>query len=289
VYRERVQEARAKTVADAREMPFIGCASPFASKGAGYVAKAARVSGIVNAINAGPTSKQRIEALRADLAQTDVRATALNAGVVTVLEAGSMVVDADFYNSLPRAQNWWTPAPSLTLVVASHIVVVYIGIKLEAPSAEVSEDGRPSRLHTELYTRIDYSMVGAPPMRIPISWATNPTIDATRCEVRSGGISIWTGRRLSTLRLSPFRPRLFGDGFRFHRRHRQQPSCKLAPLLSVLSGSTPAQGDAELHGCPAVEVEADLAISQSSRVRSCPWECVRPLQRGAWTHDVRNL
>jgi hypothetical protein len=31
----------------------------------------------------------------------------------------------------------------------------------------------------------------------------------------SGGS--WIGRRLSMLRLSPFRPRLFGDGFRFHR------------------------------------------------------------------------
>jgi hypothetical protein len=52
-------------------MPFIGGASAFdykangqlrASK-AGYVAKAARVSGIVNAINAAPTCKQRVEAL----------------------------------------------------------------------------------------------------------------------------------------------------------------------------------------------------------------------------------
>jgi Fe2+ or Zn2+ uptake regulation protein len=48
-----------------------------------------------------PTSKQRVEAL---LAQADVRATALSAGVVTTLEAGSMVVDAYFYNSLPRAE-----------------------------------------------------------------------------------------------------------------------------------------------------------------------------------------
>jgi hypothetical protein len=31
----------------------------------------------------------------------------------------------------------------------------------------------------------------------------------------SGGS--WIGRRLSMLRLSPFRQRLFGDGFRFHR------------------------------------------------------------------------
>jgi hypothetical protein len=31
--------------------------------------------------------------------------------------------------------------------------------------------------------------------------------------LRSGGGS-WIGRRLSMLRLSPFRPRLFGDGFR---------------------------------------------------------------------------
>jgi hypothetical protein len=30
-------------------------------------------------------------------------------------------------------------------------------------------------------------------------------------------------------------------------------------------------------------------ISWSSRVRSCPYECARPLQRGASTHDVRNL
>jgi hypothetical protein len=58
-----------------------------------------------------------------------MRATALSAGVVTWLEAGSMVVDAYFCNSLPRARNWWTPAPSLTLVVPSHMVV-YVGVNL---------------------------------------------------------------------------------------------------------------------------------------------------------------
>jgi hypothetical protein len=36
----------------------------------------------------------------------------------------------------------------------------------------------------------------------------------------SGGS--WIGRRLSMLRLSPFRPRLFGDGFRFYRDRRQR-------------------------------------------------------------------
>jgi hypothetical protein len=74
--------------------------------------------------------------------QTDVRATTLSAGVVTTPEAGSMVVAAYFYNSLPRAEKSWTLAPSLTLVVPSH-VVIYIGINLESPSAEVSID-RPS-------------------------------------------------------------------------------------------------------------------------------------------------
>jgi hypothetical protein len=64
-----------------------------ASKGAGYVAKAARVSGIVNAINAAPTSQQRVEALQAALAQTDVRATALSAGVVTTLEASEAMAN----------------------------------------------------------------------------------------------------------------------------------------------------------------------------------------------------
>jgi hypothetical protein len=39
--------------------------------------------------------------------------------------------------------------------------------------------------------------------------------------LRPGGGS-WIGRRLSTLRLSPFRPRLFGDRFRFHRDRRQR-------------------------------------------------------------------
>jgi hypothetical protein len=33
--------------------------------------------------------------------------------------------------------------------------------------------------------------------------------------LRPGGGS-WIGRQLSMLRLSPFRPRLFGDGFHFH-------------------------------------------------------------------------
>jgi hypothetical protein len=128
VYCERVQEARAKAFADAREMTVTGGTSTFdykangqlrASKGAGYVAKAARVSGIVNAINAATTSLQRVEALHAALAQTDVRATTLRAGAVMTLETGSMVVDAYFYNSVPRAWNWWMPAPSLTLVVPS--------------------------------------------------------------------------------------------------------------------------------------------------------------------------
>jgi hypothetical protein len=38
--------------------------------------------------------------------------------------------------------------------------------------------------------------------------------------LRPGGGS-WIGRRLSMLGLSPFRPRLFGDGFRFHSDRRQ--------------------------------------------------------------------
>jgi hypothetical protein len=57
------------------------------------------------------------------------------------------------------------------------------------------------------------------------------------------------------LRLSLFRPRLFGDGFRFHRRQRW-PSCELAPLLSVLSCCPPARRDAELFA-RSVGVEAD--------------------------------
>jgi hypothetical protein len=121
-------------------MPFIGGASILdykangqlrASKGAVYVAKVARVSGIMNTINTCPTSKQRVEALRAALAQADVRATALGAGFAMTLEVGSMVVHAYFYNSLLRARNWWTLAPSLTLVVPSH-TVVYVGINLES-------------------------------------------------------------------------------------------------------------------------------------------------------------
>jgi hypothetical protein len=39
--------------------------------------------------------------------------------------------------------------------------------------------------------------------------------------LRPGGGS-WIGRGLSMLRLSPFRPRLFGDGFRFHSDRRQR-------------------------------------------------------------------
>jgi hypothetical protein len=107
-----------------------------ASKGAGYVAKAARASGIVNTINTGPTSKQRVEALRAALAQTDVRATALIAGFATTLEVGSMVVDEG--GCCRSTRNRWTPATSLTLVVPSHILV-YVGINLESPNAEVSD------------------------------------------------------------------------------------------------------------------------------------------------------
>jgi hypothetical protein len=85
----------------------------------------------------------------------------------------------------------------------------------------------------------------------------------------------------SVLRLSPFRPRLFGDGFRFHRRH------QLAPGVPVLGSSPPALRDAELHGGP---VEPRLKpICWSSWVRSCPCEWARPLLRGASTHDVSKL
>jgi hypothetical protein len=154
VYRERVQEARSKAVAHAREMASLGDGSACdfkanyqlrASKGAGYVAKTASVSGIVNAINAAPTSPQRVEALCAALAQTDVRATALSAGVVSTLEAGSMVADAFFYRTASCARGTGgrpRHQASLTLVVPSHMVV-YVGINLESPSAEVS-DGWPS-------------------------------------------------------------------------------------------------------------------------------------------------
>jgi hypothetical protein len=71
--------------------------------------------------------------------------------------------------------------------------------------------------------------------------------------LRPGGGSS-TGRRLSMLRLSPFRPRLLEMGFV----STGASSSRAASLrhFSVLSGSPPAQRDAELHGRP-VGVEAD--------------------------------
>jgi hypothetical protein len=79
------------------------------------------------------------------LAQTDVRATALSAGFATTLEVGSMVVDAYFYNSLPRARNWWTLAPSLTLVVPSHMVRTWWSTSIElfvvGPCASAARGG----------------------------------------------------------------------------------------------------------------------------------------------------
>jgi hypothetical protein len=77
---------------------------------------------------------------------------------------------------------------------------------------------------------------------------------------------------------------LFGDGLRFHRRQRE-PSCELAPLLYVLSGSPPAQRDTELHGRP-VGVEVDQLELAREEV---PEGVCRPLQRVASTHGVGNL
>jgi hypothetical protein len=79
---------------------------------------------------------------------------------------------------------------------------------------------------------------------------------------------IWTGRRLSAgycqvawqspvLRLSPFRLRLFGlRRWVSFPRAPAVAELRACAILSVLSGSPPAQRDAELHGRP-VGVEAD--------------------------------
>jgi hypothetical protein len=70
------------------------------------------VSIIVNAINAAPTSKQRAEVLRAALAQTDVRAAALSARVVTTLVAIEAMAIVDQISR--SAQRKWGPAGRAT-------------------------------------------------------------------------------------------------------------------------------------------------------------------------------
>jgi hypothetical protein len=55
----------------------------------------------------------------------------------------------------------------------------------------------------------------------PVWYGMVPLLPPGPQSLRPGGGG-WIGRRLSMLRLSPFRPRLFGDGFRFHRDWRQR-------------------------------------------------------------------
>jgi hypothetical protein len=59
-----------------------------------------------------------------------------------------------------------------------------------------------------LSSLVDCGMVwyGAPPTPCTAIVAT-----------RRWQLDAWIGHRLSMLRLSPLRPRLFGDGFHFHR------------------------------------------------------------------------
>jgi hypothetical protein len=56
----------------------------------------------------------------------------------------------------------------------------------------------------------------------PLVWyGMVPLLPPGPQSLRPGGGS-WIGRQLSMLRLSPFRPRLFGDGFCFHMDRRQR-------------------------------------------------------------------
>jgi hypothetical protein len=76
----------------------------------------------------------------------------------------------------------------------------------------------------------DYDLVSQPVLDRPVNQRPPPTmrmfwygmvplLPPGSQSMQPGGGS-WAGRRLSMLRLSPFRPRLFGDGFRFHRHQR---------------------------------------------------------------------
>jgi hypothetical protein len=61
--------------------------------------------------------------------------------------------------------------------------------------------------------------------------------------LRPGGGS-WIGRRLSMLRLSPFRPRLFGDGFAIGHRLWNVPIQPLAELRCQHPGPAGSAGPA---------------------------------------------
>jgi hypothetical protein len=73
------------------------------------------------------------------------------------------------------------------------------------------------------------------------------------------------------LRLSPFRPRLFGDGFRFQFPQGQVPAVgsRAASLLHFSLSLAAAPQLSETPSCTAA-LSVLKPISWSSRVRSCP-------------------
>jgi hypothetical protein len=66
---------------------------------------------------------------------------------------------------------------------------------------------------------VTYCMNGTVTKKSTYWYGMRPLLPPGPQSLRPGGGS-WIGRRLSMLRLSPLRPRLFGDGFRFHRDRR---------------------------------------------------------------------
>jgi hypothetical protein len=95
-----------------------------------------------------------------------------------------------------------------------------------------SPAGAPCHLHGHRVQHLKLNIVKTSFINITFEHAHRmlPLLLPGAQSLRPGG-GIWTGLQLSSgycqvawqspvLRLSPFRPRLFGDGFRFHRRQR---------------------------------------------------------------------
>jgi hypothetical protein len=78
-------------------------------------------------------------------------------------------------------------------------------------------DSRWPERRTDVQSPIQYLI----PVSGMVWYGMVPLLPPGPQSLRPGGGS-WIGRRLSMLRLRPFRPRLFGDGFRFHRDRRER-------------------------------------------------------------------
>lgn len=120
--RERQAEARAATLAAAREMLPEEGTSAFdykangdrrASSGAGRTAKCAHVKQLERALTAGQTTAQDAEGLRAALQRPEVRALALGAGIVAPHEAEeALAMAAQMRKAVERSTHGGAGRPS---------------------------------------------------------------------------------------------------------------------------------------------------------------------------------